>query len=91
MKKSVPFACFIFGVIGISFCMNFVRSGKDWWGVIVAIILSVLVVGFYFFIVAVFRSLAKKGVVDPLVGAWAPNVLYGVPGVGIILYDCFYR
>ena len=48
MKSSLPTACFIFGIIGAAFCLRFVKSGKDWWGVIIAIIIVVLLVGFYF-------------------------------------------
>lgn len=91
MKKSLPMACLIFGIIGTAFCLHFVRSGKDWWGVITAIIIAVLLVGFYFFTVALFRSLAKKGVILPVLGAWLPNMLYGIPGIGIIVYDCYQR
>ena len=89
MKRSRPVACLIFGILGMAFCMHFVKSGKDWWGVITAIILVVLLVGFYMFMMAVFRSFAKKGIVTPFWGAWLPNIIYGVPGVGLILYDCY--
>jgi len=91
MKNSLPMACLIFGIIGAAFCLHFVRSGKDWWGVITAIIIAVLMVGFYFFTMALFRSLAKKGVISPMFGAWLPNLLYGIPGIGIIIYDCYNR
>ena len=50
MKQSVPAACFVFGILGAAFCLRFVKSGKDWWGVITAIILVVLLVGFSFFL-----------------------------------------
>ena len=91
MKKSVPAACFIFGIIGIAYCFNFVRSGKDWWGVIVAIISAVLTVGFYFFIMALFRALAKNGVLPPILGAWIPNMIYGSIASASIFYQCKYK
>lgn len=84
LKKSVPFACIIFGLIGIAFCINLVSSGKDWWGVIVAICIAVLTVGLYFVMLAISKALAKKGIITPIVGAWAPNVLYGsIAGIAI--------
>jgi lipopolysaccharide export system permease protein len=86
MKKSVPAACFVFGLVGMAFCLGFVRSGKDWWGVILSICTSVLTVGFYFFIVAVFRALAKDGTVTPFLGAWIPNLVYGVVAIIAIVY-----
>ena len=88
MKKSIPAACFIFGLIGIGFCINFVRSGKDWWGVIIAICISVLTVGFYFFLVALFRALAKDAVVPAVLGAWLPNIIYFIIASIGISYHC---
>ena len=40
MKKSIPLACLIFGLIGTAYCLSFVKSGKDWWGVIISIIIA---------------------------------------------------
>ena len=31
LKKSLPAACFIFCLMGMTFCITFVKSGKDWW------------------------------------------------------------
>ncbi|MBT5855707.1 YjgP/YjgQ family permease [bacterium] len=91
MKKSIPAACLIFGILGVGFCLRFVKSGKDWWGVIIAIVLVVLLVGFYFFLTALFRSLGKKGVIIPILGAWGPNIIYAIPGVGLIYHECIHR
>lgn len=86
MKYSMPFACLIFGLIGIAFCLSFVRSGKDWWGVIWAICIAILGVGLYFFIVAVFRSLGRGDIITPFLGAWGPNIIFGVISSIIISY-----
>jgi len=91
MKMSIPMACFIFGLIGISFCFTFVRSGKDWWGVIIAICIAVLAAGFYLFIVALCRALAKNGTLDPFLGAWLPNIVYGSIGGGALFYQSVYK
>lgn len=89
MKKSLPAACFVFGIIGIAFSLWFVKSGKDWWGVIVAICITVLAVGFYFFLVAFCRALAKDGQLVPFLGAWLPNLIYGGLGFVAIYYKAF--
>lgn len=91
MKQSVPAACFVFGILGAAFCLRFVKSGKDWWGVITAIILVVLLVGFFFFLMALFRSMGRKGVLSPILAAWMPNLLYGLPGLGLIWNECYRR
>ena len=87
LKKSLPAACFIFSLMGITFCITFVRTSKDWWGVIWAIVLAVLLVGFYFFLMATFRALGKKGTIPPSLSAWIPNLIYFFPCTGILLYD----
>lgn len=87
LKFSIPFACFIFGIIGIAFSLTFVRSGKDWWGVIVAIIIVVLKVGLYFFLVAISRALGKEGQISPILSAWLPNILYAIVGLSLITYQ----
>jgi lipopolysaccharide export system permease protein len=91
LKKSLPAACFIFCLMGITFCITFVRSGKDWWGVISAIICVVLLVGFYFFLMATFRALGRKGIVTPFLSAWIPPLIYFFPCTGILIYDGFKR
>ncbi len=90
-KTSIPLACFVFGIMGIAACLSLVRSGKDWWGVIVAIIIAVLSAGFYFFIMAVCKALAKDGTLTPLIGAWLPNMIYGGVALSVITYQCKYK
>ncbi len=91
MKKSIPAACFIFGLTGIAFCLLFVRSGKDWWGVIIAIITAVLSTGLYFFSIALFRALGKDGTIIPLISVWIPNIIYGSIASISIFYQCRYK
>jgi lipopolysaccharide export system permease protein len=91
LKASLPAACFIFCLMGTTFCILFVRTGKDWWGVIWAIVTVVLLVGFYFFLMATFRAIGKKGVLPPFASAWIPNLLYFIPCTGIIIYDGYKR
>lgn len=86
LKKSIPAACTIFCLIGMAYCLAFVRSGQDWWGVIVAICVAVLSVGFYFFIVATARALAKDGQLDSFLGAWLGNIIYFGISSSTILY-----
>jgi lipopolysaccharide export system permease protein len=86
MKYSLPAACAVFALIGISFCLWLVRSSKDWWGVILAVCISVLSVGFYFFLVAICRSLGRSGALIPLLSAWLPNLIYGILALFVIFY-----
>lgn len=87
MKKSIPMACLIFGIVGMAVCLSLVKSGADWVGVVVAICLSVLAVGLYFFMVAICRSFAKDGQLTAILGAWLPNIVYGTVGLGTLFYQ----
>lgn len=91
MKKAIPGSCLVFGLIGIAFCLTFVRSGKDWWGVIMAVCMAVLSVGFFFFLVAIFRSFGKGGIINPFLAAWLPNFLYTTASLLLIGYQSFFR
>lgn len=91
MKSAEPGACVIFGLLGIGFCLTFVRSGKDWWGVIFAVCAAVLTVGFYFFLVAISRSLGNKGLLDPISAAWLPNAVYLVASSVFITRQVFFK
>ncbi len=94
MKSSMPTACLIFGLIGIAFCLGLVKSGKDWWGVIFSVCAVVLTVGFYFFLMALFRSLGKSGLIPlitPFLGAWIPNMIYGFASLAVIAYLSIYK
>ena len=91
MKKSIPVACFVFGLVGICYCLVFISSGKDWWGVITAIIIAVLSTGLYFFSIALFRALGKDGTIIPLLSVWIPNLIYGTIASATIFYQCKYK
>ncbi|MFC1517268.1 LptF/LptG family permease [Candidatus Margulisiibacteriota bacterium] len=76
MKYAEPAASLAFALIGAAICIAFVRSSKDWWGVVGSVLLALLTVGFYFFVMATFRSLGRGGAITPFIGAWAPNFIF---------------
>lgn len=84
MKFSMPLACFIFALVGIALVLLFITNPKELWGVIVAVVVALLSVGFYFFVMATFRSLARAGKIIPLLGAWGPNFVYAVAAVMLL-------
>ncbi|NDC82740.1 YjgP/YjgQ family permease [bacterium] len=84
IKQAIPAACLVFGIIGIAFSLWFIKSGKDWWGVIIAIGVASATVMIYFFTLAVSRALGKGGSVSPFWGAWAANILFGSIGTALL-------
>lgn len=91
LKKSLPAACLIFSMMGMAFCLGFVRSGKDWWGVIIAICVVVVLVGAYFVMMAVFRALGRSGLILPVLGAWIPNLIFGSISSVAIIYQSYFK
>ncbi len=87
MKYSVPMACFIFALTGTALTLLFIRNSKDLWGVIAAVLTALLSVGFYFFVMATFRSLGRGGMISPIMGAWGPNLIYGILAMLILGYQ----
>ncbi len=91
MKFSFAGASFIFGMIGLMLTSILVRSGKDWWKVITAVLLALLCVGFYFFLMAFFRSFGYGGMISPLWAAWTPNLIFGSIGGIVLIHEVIYR
>ncbi len=90
LKRSLPAACLIFGCMGVGLCMWLVQTGRDWWGVIIAIGTAVLLTAFYFFLVAVLRALSKDNAWNPMLGMWLPNMVYFIIWSGVItVKGCF--
>ena len=78
LKHSLPFSCIIFTLFGLSFCLTFVKTPKDWWGIISATVLAALTTGLFITMTAVFRALGKGGLVYPLVAAWGTNLIFAI-------------
>lgn len=87
LKFSLPMASFIFALIGTALVLIFIKNGRDIWGVVISVLTALLSVGFYFFVMATFRSLARGGYIAPFFGAWSPNLLFGVAAIAIIVYQ----
>ena len=91
MKYAISGASLVFGLIGLMLTIMLVKSGKDWWKVIVSILLALTMVGFYFFMVAFFRSFGYGNIISPFWAAWAPNCLFGVLSVILIIRESFFK
>lgn len=79
-KLSQPFATVIIVLFGVPFAA-FRRRG----GLVLGFGLSLLVCFIYFGFMQVGKILGYNGTVEPLIAAWAGNVVFGVLGLGLIL------
>ena len=91
VKKAAPFTNLVFILVGVALSVNFVRSQRDFWGMVVAVAIAVLSCGFFFFNMAAFRALGRGGVVVPVLAGWAPNLIFGMVAAIFILKESFSR
>jgi len=75
-KFAIPFACIVFVLVGAPIAVRFPRGGA---GMVIAISLTVFSI--YYMSLIGGESLGDRGIIDPWVGPWAPNLIFGVLGV----------
>lgn len=78
-RFALPFACFVFAVIGVPLGIQNQRSGKAG-GFSAALLLLML----YYILMSAGRTLGEKGIVHPAVGAWLPNGLFIALGLYLL-------
>lgn len=79
VKTAVPFACFIFTLLGAPLGLNPQRTSNS-----VGIGLSLLVVIFYYILMATGEWLGLINVLPPFIAAWTPNIVIGVIGIFLL-------
>jgi lipopolysaccharide export system permease protein len=78
-KFALPFACFVFGILGIPLGIQPRRSARSY-----SLILSLGVFLLYYILISVGEVTVKSGVLPVLVGAWLPNV--GLISLGAYIF-----
>jgi LPS export ABC transporter permease LptG len=79
-KFAIPFACLVFGVIGLPLGITNRRGGKS-----SGFSLSVLIILFYYILLNNGEHLAVSGRIGPAVGMWAPNVILLALGIYLLI------
>jgi len=77
-RYAIPFACVIFGLIGVPLGIQPRRSGRSY-----GFILSILILLAYYISLTASEILALRHTVPAFLAGWAPNFLFG--GLGIYL------
>jgi lipopolysaccharide export system permease protein len=78
-KFSIPFACFIFTLLGAPMGIKPTRGSSA-----VGIGVSLFVVVIYYIILAIGQWLGSYSIVSPVIAAWMPNILIGIVGVFLL-------
>jgi lipopolysaccharide export system permease protein len=75
-RFSLPFACFVFALIGVPLGIQNERSGKG-----AGFTMSLTVILAYYIVLSAGRILGERGIIHPAAAVWLPNLLFFVAGV----------
>ncbi len=75
-RFAFPFACLVFGLLGVSLGSVWRRGGRAY-----GFVLSIAVVFLYYLFLSIGENLAKSGYLFPSMGIWMPNVVMGIVGI----------
>jgi len=78
-RLSFPFACLVFGILGVAVGSFWRRGGKSY-----GFILSLVIVFLYYICMNLGENLAKSGMAFTFIGIWLPNFLLG--GLGLYVF-----
>jgi LPS export ABC transporter permease LptF/LPS export ABC transporter permease LptG len=79
-KFSIPFACFVFGVLGLGLGIRNRREGRSW-----GFVASLGVIFFYYVLIDIGESMAVNGRVSPMLGMWAANLVLGAAAIVLLV------
>jgi lipopolysaccharide export system permease protein len=77
-RYAIPFACIVFGLIGVPLGIQPRRSGRSF-----GFVFSILLILAYYISLTGSELLALRRTIPPYLAGWAPNVIFG--GFGIYL------
>ena len=78
-KFSIPFACLVFGLIGLALGATNRRDGK-----LASFVLGIAVIFVYYVLLWLGKAMAKGQMLPPWLAVWLPNIVLG--GLGALLF-----
>jgi lipopolysaccharide export system permease protein len=79
-RLAFPFACLVFGILGVSVGSFWRRGGRSY-----GFILSIVIVFFYYLLLSMGENLSKTGWRFAFMGVWIPNFLLGSSGIYLFI------
>ena len=79
LKTAIPFASIVFIFIGAPLSLTPVKSAKS-----IGMGLSIIVIFIYYIFMNFGRVLGSNGKIDPMLGAWMPNLIFLVLGLILV-------
>ena len=78
-KFSIPFACIVFGILGLPLGTRLRRGGKS-----LCYIIGLIIFIVYWLFLINGEALGDKGTIPPFLSMWAANILFGALGVFLL-------
>lgn len=78
-RLALPWACFIFALIGIPFGIQNRRSGKS-----AGFAVSIGVFTLYYILLTAGTALTERGLIPAILGEWLPNLVLIFPGIYLV-------
>ena len=79
-RFSIPFASFIFALIGAPLGLQPNRSSTS-----IGLGLSIVIIFIYYSVMTIGSTLGQSGALAPWLGAWIQNFIFGLVGIGLII------
>ena len=79
-RYAIPFACIVFGLIGVPLGIQPRRSGRSY-----GLIFSILILLTYYVSLIAFEILAVRKTIPPFFAGWTPNLLFGSLGTYLLI------
>jgi lipopolysaccharide export system permease protein len=77
---SIPFACIVFGLIGVPLGIQPRRSGRSY-----GFIFGILIILAYYVSLIAFEMLALRKIVPPFLAGWVPTFMFGSLGIYLLI------
>jgi len=81
-KFSIPFACFVLGLLAIPLGVQSSYAGRTF-GLVLGLFFFVI----YYLLLSLGYSLGQSGIYPPLIGMWVPNIIIGIIGIFLLYYS----
>jgi LPS export ABC transporter permease LptG/LPS export ABC transporter permease LptF len=79
-KFSIPFACFVFGGLGLALGIRNRRDGRSW-----GFVASLAIIFVYYVFIDVGESMAVNSRISPLLGMWTANLAMGMGALVLLV------
>ena len=79
-KFSIPFACFVFGVLGLALGIKNRKDGRS-----SGFVISIAVIFVYWIFIDVGENMARNARLSPMLGMWSPNIVLGLTGLYLLV------